>query len=91
MDKFTLIGYVELTDQEDKEKITGYCLYFTQPIYSRGSGCAPLCYPGKSFSAIVKPDRFASLDLKVGCQYLAYCTRVKGGAYLVIDSLQLCK
>lgn len=91
MDKFNLIGYAALTDPENKERISAYLLYFTQPILRGGSGSSPCCYPGKSFSAVINADRFHALDLKVGGQYEGFCTRVKGGVYIVIDSLRLCK
>lgn len=91
MDKFFLIGYVSLPDQENKEKVGAYLLYFTQPVLRGGAGSIPCCAPGKNFSAVVSSDRFRSLDLKVGCQYEGFCTRVKGGVYIVVDSLHLCK
>lgn len=91
MEKFNLIGYVCLTDQEKPGVVSAYLLYFTQPILRNGSGSAPVSYPGRSFSAVINADRFRQLDLKVGCQYEGYATRVKGGQYIVVDSLHLCK
>lgn len=89
MDKFTLIGYVGMSDQDGK--VNAYLLYFTQPVFRNGAGSAPCYIPDRSFSAVVDRQKFENLQLKVGCQYEGFCTRVKGGMYIVVDSLHLCK
>ena len=90
MDKFTLIGYVGMVDQSSGAT-TAYLLYFTQPVFRNGAGSVICTIPGRSFSAVIDKDKFDKLQLKVGCQYEGFCTRVKGGMYIVVDSLHLCK
>ena len=46
MDKFTLIGYVGMTDQDGK--INAYLLYFTQPVFRNGAGSVICTIPGQS-------------------------------------------
>lgn len=86
MDKFTYLGHIQFANKDDSSKVS-HLVYFMQPILRNGFGDQFVCIPGKSYSGILDESVYKSLNLVPGHKYEGSCLRMKGGCYIVFDTL----